>query len=90
MSEETKKQLLRNFDFAAKIAAFIGPFALGAALLWLNANFVSRAEFEKMSERLSKVETAIVLLIEQQKSVDREARRIDDHEQRIRALESKN
>lgn len=89
MSDEAKKQLIKNFDFAAKVAAFICPFALGAAMLWLNANFVSRAEFEKMSERLSKVETAIVLLIEQQKSVDREARRIDDHEQRIRALESR-
>lgn len=80
-------KIARYFESAYKIAALVGPFAIGAAMLWLNANFVSRVEFEKMSERLAKVETAIVLLIEQQKAVDRQDKRIDDHEQRLRVLE---
>lgn len=88
-NEPMNEKISQLFETASKIAALLGPFVIGAAVLWLNANFVSRAEFEKMSERIGKLDTAIILLIEQQKSDDRQDKRIDDHESRLRVLESR-
>ena len=83
MSEETRESLARWADLIFKIGT---PLAL-AALFFLKSSFATRAELQVVSDRISGIEAALAVMIEQNRTNERQDKRLDDHESRLRGLE---
>ena len=87
MSAEHPTPLIERLG---KIGNLITPVGI-AILLILQAQFVSRKDFEavieKMDGRMQHQEIAIAQIVEQNKVNDRQDTQILDHERRIRELE---
>lgn len=60
---------------------------LVAATLYLKNNYASHEEVGLVGERVVKIETALAVLVEQNKVNDRQDRQLEDHESRIRDME---
>lgn len=85
MSDETKQRVAQWVDLAYKIGVPLGL----AALFFLKSNFATRAELQQISDRVVGIESLIAVMAEQNKTNQRQDDRIADHEQRLRALESR-
>lgn len=83
MSEDTKTSLSWWIDTIWKLSV---PLALAAAF-WLKATFATSDDVRALSERITKSETAIMLLTEKQKDDLRQDDVLKDYEGRLRALE---
>jgi len=88
----------RVFDFAVKVCTIAGPFVVAFTVMWLDRNYVSRAEFSDsmssshaelthLTQQVSDIERAILILTEQQKINSRQDARLDEAEKRIRCIE---
>lgn len=88
----------RIFDFTVKVCTIAGPFVVAFAVMWLDRNYVSRAEFSNsmtsshaelahLTQQVSDIERAILILTEQQKINSRQDLRLDEAEKRIRSIE---
>ena len=81
--------LNKSVDIAAKLAAPVGV----CIMLFLQSQFVTRQEFviayDKIDQRIEKIEQVLIRM-EASAIVDaRHTALLDDHEERIRALEHK-
>lgn len=83
MSEDTKSSLSWWIDTIWKLSV---PLALAAAF-WLKATFATGEDVRALSDRITKSETAIMLLTEKQKDDVRQDDVLKDHEGRLRTLE---
>lgn len=83
MSNDTKNSINWWIDIIWKLSV---PLGLAAAF-WLKATFATSEDVQVISARLTKSETAILLLTEKQKDDVRQDDLIKDHEVRLRALE---
>lgn len=83
MSEAQRQKVGWWVDLAFKLGT---PLAL-LALFFLKSEFVTRDDFAVLADRLSKSETAILLISKENEINLRQDVRLDDHEQRIRVLE---
>jgi hypothetical protein len=75
----------RWLSIAGRIVTPLGVLAL----LWLNTQYATKSELRQVQDDLRGVETAIKLLIEQNKVNDRQDSVLIDHENRLRELEKK-
>jgi hypothetical protein len=73
----------RWLSIAGRIVTPLGIIAL----LWLNTQYATKSELRQVQDDLRGVETAIKLLIEQNKVNDRQDSVLVDHENRLRTLE---
>jgi len=79
---EGNSDLVKWTDLAFKWAVILGPIVMGVVFTYLKSIFVTKLEFEKLHPRIESMERTILLMANQQKT-------LDDHEDRIRALERK-
>lgn len=82
MSERQAEVLIKWTDLLFKLAVVVGPLMLAFSISYLKEIFVSKAEFEKFGPRVEVIERTILLMANQQKT-------LDDHEERLRWLEKK-
>lgn len=83
MSDDQKERITWGLDLAYKISV---PIAL-AALFFLKSSFATRPELDAIADRISGVETAIKVMVEQSKTNERQDTRIEDIEHRLRVIE---
>jgi hypothetical protein len=83
MSDEQRDRINTAIDIIYKLGTPIGL----AALFWLNNTFASVEEVKQLGERLTKVETAIQLLVKDAEVNGRQDAALQDHEGRLRSLE---
>lgn len=81
---ETKTQKINNYvDILFKITTPLGLLLL----LFLNSQYVTRPEFDKISKAVNKMSVSIELIVERSKENERQNSSLSDHEGRIRNLE---
>jgi hypothetical protein len=83
MTVPQRETLSRWVDLIFKVGTPLGF----AALFYLKGTFATHESVAKVADRIANVETALTLIIEQNKTNERQDKRIDDHETRLRALE---
>ena len=83
MSNETKASLSWWIDLVFKVGTPLGL----AALFYLKSSFATHDEVANVADRVGKVETALRVMVEQNRVNDRQDESICDHEQRLRSLE---
>ena len=82
----------------AEVCAITCPFLIAMLVLWLDSRYVTREELRErdraadaraasVGARVSALERALLILIEQQKENALQNKQLDGHEQRIRFLE---
>lgn len=75
-------EISKWIDLAFKVVVILGPVIWWVTFNYLKSWFVIKDDFEKILPRMDSIERTILLMANQQKE-------IDDHEDRIRALERK-
>ena len=75
----------KGIDVVAKLAAPIGVIIM----IWLQSQFVTRVEFQKIDERISKIEQVLIRMEANAEVDKRHDIILADHEQRIRGIEKK-
>lgn len=85
MSNDTKATLNFWIDLLFKLGTPIGL----AALFFLKGTFASHDEVAAVGDRVSRIETAIQVMVVQNKVNDRQDDQLRDHEGRIRAAEQR-
>jgi hypothetical protein len=83
MSDKQRESVARWADLTYKIGVPLGL----AALFFLKSSFATRAELQGMASRIDGIESAIAVMIEQNKTNERQDKRIEDHEIRLREVE---
>ncbi len=83
MSDKQHETLSRWFDLAYKVAVPLGI----AALFFLKSSFATRPELIALGDRIGALEGTIAVMVEQNHTNERQDKRIEDHEQRLRAVE---
>ncbi len=63
-----------------KVAVIVGPIVMALVMMYLERNFVSRAEFDKLSPKIELIERTLLIMAAQDKV-------LADHEQRLRDME---
>jgi hypothetical protein len=97
MSEQFGKLLDRASTIIGILGA-IGGITAAVAVLWLQSQFLTRAEFDehrketyeliqKMEQNLSAIEKTLAVMVEADKQNARQDATLLDHEQRLRSLE---
>jgi hypothetical protein len=75
----------KAIDVVAKLAAPVGVIVM----IWLQSQFVTRVEFQKIDDRISKIEQVLIRMEANAEVDKRHAIILADHEQRIRGIEKK-
>lgn len=75
----------KGIDVVAKLAAPIGVIIM----IWLQSQFVTRVEFQKIDDRISKIEQVLIRMEANAEADKRHEIVLADHEQRIRGIEKK-
>jgi hypothetical protein len=75
----------KGIDVVAKLAAPIGVIIM----IWLQSQFVTRVEFQKIDDRISKIEQVLIRMEANAEADKRHEIVLADHEQRIREIEKK-
>lgn len=75
-------ELTKWVDLAFKLAVIIGPAVWLLLFNYLKTWFVMKEDFDKIVVRLDSIERTIIMMANQQNE-------LDDHEQRLRALEQR-
>ena len=83
MSERQKENLLLWIDLIFKVGTPLGLLAL----FFLKSSFATRPELDALSARISALENAIAVMTEQNHTNERQDKRLEDHEQRLRVVE---
>lgn len=83
MSEAQRENIARWADLIFKIAT---PIAL-AALFFLKSSFATRPELQAVSDRISAIEATLAVMVEQNRTNERQDKRLEDHETRLRVVE---
>lgn len=83
MSEKQRAHLTRWVDIIYKLAVPLGL----AALFFLRASFVTKPELEAVSTQVREIQRTLAVMAEQNRTNERQDKRMDDHEARLRALE---
>lgn len=83
MSDKQRENIARWADLVFKIGT---PLAL-AALFFLKSSFATRPELQAVSDRISAIEATLAVMAEQNRTNERQDKRIEDHEIRLRAVE---
>jgi hypothetical protein len=83
MSNDTKNSIAWWIDTVWKLSVPLGIIAV----FYLKATFATGEDLRALSDRITKSETAILLLTEKQKDDIRQDDLIKDHEIRLRNLE---
>lgn len=85
MSSETKASISWWVDLVFKFGTPIGLLAI----FMLKSSFATHEEVSHVAERVGHVETALKVMVEQNRVNDRQDEALRDHEARIRAQESR-
>lgn len=83
MSDANREAIGRWVDLVFKIGT---PLAL-AALFFLKSSFATKAELEAVSVQVRELQGAIAVMVEQNRTNERQDQKLADHESRIRVLE---
>jgi hypothetical protein len=75
----------KGIDIVAKLAAPIGVMIM----IWLQSQFVTRVEFQKIDDRISKIEQVLIRMEANAEVDKRHDIILADHEQRIRGVEKR-
>lgn len=85
MSHETKESIRYWIDLLWKVGTPLGLFAL----FYLKSSFATHDEVANVGRRVADVESAIRVMVEQNKVNDRQDEQLRDHEGRLRVVEAK-
>jgi hypothetical protein len=91
-------QLLDRAGSLISVLGAVGGITAAVAVLWLQSQFLTRAEFEdhrketyelieKMEKNLNAIERTLAVMVEADKHNTRQDAILQDHEQRLRSLE---
>ena len=83
MSDKQRAALSGWVELLYKIGVPLGL----AAIFFLRSSFATKEELESVAVRISAMERALAVMAEQNLTNERQDKRIEDHEARIRALE---
>jgi hypothetical protein len=75
----------KTIDIVAKLAAPIGVIIM----IWLQSQFVTRVEFQKIDDRISKIEQVLIRMEANAEVDKRHDIILADHELRIRGVEKR-
>lgn len=89
MTEPDKNELIRWIDVLFKLGTPVIIVLSSFIIYWLQAHYVPIETFGQNSERLSKLETAFMLMTKENEVNNRQEKSLADHETRIRVLEEK-
>lgn len=89
MSNAQREQIGWWIEVIFKVGTPISVLSIGAVILWLNSNYVTRAELREFTTRLETVEKILIRMEEGRATDERHQRQLDDHEARLRLLEAK-
>ena len=93
MSSENPTPPIPLYERLGRVGNLVTPVGVGILLI-LQAQFVSRKDFEtvteKMDARVQRIEIALAQIVEQNKVNDRQDIELADHERRLRDLERLN
>jgi hypothetical protein len=78
-------ELSKHFDLVLKIATTVALLAVAL----LGTKFVTKEEFLSANARIEKIEAVLIRMEQNAETDKRHDQKLDDHEQRIRALERK-
>lgn len=84
MSEKQREALTKWADLLYKIGVPLGL----AALFFLRSSFATKPELQLVADRITALERTLAVMAEQNKTNERQDGRIEDHEQRLRRIES--
>lgn len=85
MSDSQRAALNRWIELIYKVGTPLGL----AALFFLKTQFATKDDLSLLAARLDRLETAVLVMTEQNKVSERQQRQIDDHEARVRLLEAR-
>ncbi len=85
MTTEQRDTLGRWADLVFKIGTPIG-FAL---LFYLKGTFATHEEVSQVADQVYQLKNTLTLVIEQNKTNERQDKRLDDHEARLRQAEAR-
>jgi hypothetical protein len=83
MNEQQRETLSRWTDLVFKVGTPLGFLGL----FYLKSTFATHDEVAAVAASVYDMKTTITILVEQNKTNERQDKRIDDFEMRIRALE---
>ncbi len=85
MSDKQREALTKWADLIYKIGVPLGL----AALFFLKSSFATKAELEAVASQVRELQSTLAVMVEQNRTNERQDKRIEDHEQRLRLVEAR-